>query len=84
MAEALSPSKRELNQDHQDSDVKKFKADSPSALFSGDSIQNKLEHVISRLNEDRENDQVVIDGKLGRSQIIITSLTYTSHTNSRW
>ena len=63
MAEALSPSKRELHQDHQEGTVKQFKADSPSALVTSESIQDKLEQVVSKLNEDRENDQIVIDGE---------------------
>ena len=63
MAEAVSPmQKRELSQDHSESDIKKFKADSPGPVISVDHLQNKLSEVISQLNEDRENDQVVVDG----------------------
>jgi len=61
MAEAVSPPKRSLSQEHTEGVVKKRKADSPNASLNSENLQNKLSSIINRLNEDRENDQLVID-----------------------
>ena len=62
MAEAVSPQKRSLSQEHTEGVVKKSKADSPNTSLNSDYLQNKLSSIINQLNEDRESDQIVIDG----------------------
>ena len=64
MAEAVSPQKRSLSQEHTESVIKKSKADSPNASVNSERLQNKLSSIISQLNDDREGDQVVMDGLL--------------------
>ena len=65
MAEAVSPilQKRSLSQEDTDKVVKKSKADSPNASLTSEYLQSKLSSIINQLNQDRESDQVVIDGK---------------------
>ena len=70
---AVSPlQKRQLSsQDLTDDnhDKKKFKADSPRSGLNSDLLQEEMAGLISQLNEDREKDQTIIDGK----QISISS-----------
>ena len=76
MAEAVSPQKRLLSQEHTEGVVKKSKADSPNSSLNSEYLQNKLSSVINQLNQDRENDQTVIDGSF--IEIVNSSLMNSS------
>ena len=76
MAEAVSPQKRLLSQEHTEGVVKKSKADSPNSSLNSEYLQSKLSSVINQLNQDRENDQTVIDGSF--IEIVNSSLMNSS------
>ena len=65
MAEAVSPQpqKRSLSQEDSEKVVKKSKADSPNATLNSSNLQSEFSSIINQLNQDRESDQVVMDGE---------------------
>ena len=67
MAEAVSPQlqerKRSLSQEDSEKVVKKSKADSPNATLNSSNLQSEFSSIINQLNEDRESDQVIMDGE---------------------
>ena len=67
MAEAVSPQpqerKRSLSLEDSEKVVKKSKADSPNATLNSSNLQSEFSSIINQLNEDRESDQVIMDGE---------------------
>ena len=61
---SVSPTMKRCADDSTDNETKRVKADSPQyKCVSSETYQEMLAELIGQLNEDRESDQTVIDGK---------------------